>query len=80
LRALPCFTALAEDHPGPLLIVAHAGINRVLLSRIQQLPLDELLLIPQDYCCLNVIGWQDGCRRVDAVNQKSLNKNGPFSV
>jgi len=80
LRALPCFTALAENHPGPLLIVAHAGINRALLSRIQDLPLDGLLLIPQDYCCLNVIGWQGGCWRVDAVNQKSLNKNGPFSV
>ena len=35
---------------GPLLVVAHAGVNRVLLSRLQQRPLRQLLEIPQDYC------------------------------
>jgi probable phosphoglycerate mutase len=70
-RAVPCFTGLVENNPGPLLIVAHAGINRVLLSRIQGLPLAELLCISQDYCCLNIIRWQDGCWCVDAINRKS---------
>jgi probable phosphoglycerate mutase len=74
LRAFPCFAGLVENHPGPLLIVAHAGINRVLLSRIQGLPLAGLLSIPQDYCCLNIIRWQGGRWQIDAVNQKGLNE------
>jgi hypothetical protein len=49
------------------------GINRVLLSRIQNLPLADLLFTPKDYCCLNSIRWEENCRHVDAINRKSLN-------
>jgi len=71
-RAFPCLTRLADNNPGPLLIVAHSGINRVLLSKIQNLPLADLLRIDQDYCGLNIISRENGCWRVDAINRKSL--------
>lgn len=61
-RSFPAFKQIVTENSGPLLIVTHAGVNRVLLSRLLQLPLKDLLQIPQDYCCLNIIkenndGW-----------------------
>ncbi|MBU1140702.1 MAG: histidine phosphatase family protein [Proteobacteria bacterium] len=68
-RSFPAFTELAMENPGPLLVVSHAGVNRVLLSRMQQLPLEDLFLIPQDYCCLNIINLDNGSWHVDAINR-----------
>ena len=52
-RAWPALLSLIADRAqtksGPLLIVAHAGVNRVLLARASGLPLQELLTIPQPY-------------------------------
>ena len=53
-RCYPALLTLANIYPGPLLVVAHAGVNRVLLSRMQQRPLQQLFNIPQDYCGINV--------------------------
>lgn len=69
-RSLPAFTRLAREHAGPLLVVAHAGVNRVLLASLQQLPLKDLLLIPQEYCCLNIISVDNGSWHVDAINKR----------
>jgi len=69
-RILPVFVRLAEENRWPLLVVAHAGVNRVLLASLQQLPFKDLLQIPQDYCCLNIIRVRDGIWHVDAINQR----------
>ena len=66
--AHPALLALAENHRGPLLIVAHAGVNRVVLSRLLHQPLQRLLEIPQDYCGVNILSHADGHLQVDAVN------------
>jgi probable phosphoglycerate mutase len=51
-RTLPAFDAHARAfHGRPLLIVAHAGVNRVILARAMALPLRYLLDIPQPYAC-----------------------------
>ena len=68
-RCLPAFTRLARENTGPILVVAHAGVNRVLLASLQQIPLKDLLSIPQDYCCLNIITADNGILHVDAINQ-----------
>ncbi len=67
-RCFPALLALAEDHRGPLLIVAHAGVNRVVLSQLLHQPLQRLLEIPQDYCGVNILSHTDGHLQVDAVN------------
>lgn len=46
---------LAAQNCGPLLIVAHAGGIRVLLSRILHRPLQRLLEIPQDYGAVTIL-------------------------
>jgi len=71
-RTVPALLELAERGDGPLLIVAHAGVNRVILSRLLHRPLQRLLEIPQDTCAVNVLrpglhGWE-----VAALNLRNL--------
>jgi probable phosphoglycerate mutase len=68
VRCYPPLLALAKAYPGPLLVVAHAGVNRVLISRLQQKPLQQLLEIPQDYCGINILSCNSGQLKVEAVN------------
>lgn len=68
-RGLPALQAIARDFSGPILIIAHAGVNRVLLSRLQRLPLDDLLQIPQDYCGVNILVRENNGLRVAVTNQ-----------
>lgn len=54
-RVLPVlFEALASTS-GDLLIVGHAGVNRLMLSLAQGCPLTNLFEIPQEYGCLNLM-------------------------
>lgn len=68
-RALPALRAISRQFHGPTLIVAHAGVNRALLARLQDLPLDGLLRIPQDYCGVNILAQDGEGLRVQAINQ-----------
>ncbi|KAF5033768.1 Histidine phosphatase superfamily [anaerobic digester metagenome] len=52
----------------PLAIVAHGGVNRVLLCRILGMPLENLFRLEQHYACINVLHAGDGGFRVAAMN------------
>jgi probable phosphoglycerate mutase len=67
-RVLPAFEKVVEKTNGNLVIVAHAGVNRVLLSHLMQRPLKELLTIPQEYAAVNIIKENMGGYRVISVN------------
>jgi alpha-ribazole phosphatase len=57
-RALPRLSELIQQHQGEaFVIVAHAGVNRVILSEALKLPLDYLFRLDQNYGCLNVIDY-----------------------
>jgi alpha-ribazole phosphatase/probable phosphoglycerate mutase len=57
-RALPRLQELLARHAGAaFLIVAHAGINRIILSEAMGLPLDHLFRLDQNYGCLNLIDY-----------------------
>lgn len=49
-------------------VVAHAGVNRVLLCHMLGMPLENLFLLDQDYGCLNVIQKTNGFFRVSSIN------------
>ncbi len=67
-RALRAFTDIAEKTGGDLVIVAHAGVNRVILCHLMRRPLQELFSIPQDAARVSIV-WEDGGGyRVLAVN------------
>ena len=57
-RALPRLQDLLARHANEsFLLVAHAGLNRVILSEAMGLPLDHLFRLDQNYGCLNIIDY-----------------------
>jgi alpha-ribazole phosphatase/probable phosphoglycerate mutase len=69
LRALPRLTSLIQQHyQETFLIVAHAGINRVILSDALGLSLEFLFRLDQNYGCLNVIDYFPDMAVVRLVN------------
>jgi probable phosphoglycerate mutase len=71
-RAWPAFELAAADADEPLAIVAHGGVNRVLLCRILGMPLENLFRLEQRYACVNILHAWDGEYRVAAMNLPAL--------
>ncbi|HTK97837.1 MAG TPA: histidine phosphatase family protein [Pseudomonadales bacterium] len=65
-RVVPAFTALMSDRSWrTLLIVAHGGVNRLLLNHVMNLPWQGTVSIEQDACCINIVDVDmDGARVV----------------
>jgi len=70
-RAWAAFEA-ATNFDSPQAIVAHGGVNRVLLCRMLGMPLENLFRLGQDYACVNVVrtGRDGFC--VEAMNFRVL--------
>ncbi|MDD2335449.1 MAG: histidine phosphatase family protein [Geobacteraceae bacterium] len=78
-RVIPAFEKILRDSEGPVLIVGHAGVNRVLLAHLIGMPLGNLFRLGQDYACLNVLVREKGLFRVHAMNLSTLaGCNGAF--
>lgn len=67
-RVIPLFEEIVRNVPGNVLIVGHAGVNKVLLCHLLGIPMENLLRIRQDYGCLNIIEYS-----VDSVSLRALN-------
>ena len=67
-RVVPAFLRLVEETGTDLLMVCHAGVNRVILCHLLGMPLENLFRIGQDPGCLNVIEKGPEGFRVAAVN------------
>jgi len=68
-RALPRLGDLIAQHSQQaFIIVAHAGVNRVILSEALGLPLDHLFRLDQNYGCLNVIDYFPDMAVVRLIN------------
>jgi probable phosphoglycerate mutase len=67
-RVLPVFESISSKHQGNILIVAHAGVNRVILCHILGMPLENLFRIDQSNGCLNIIEPREGGFRVAGMN------------
>ncbi len=68
-RALPTLENLIRQHQGQaFLVVAHAGINRVILSDALGLALDHLFRLDQNYGCLNIVDYFPDLAVVRLVN------------
>ena len=60
-RALGAFYEIAKRHAGgSVAIVAHGGINRVLLCQFLGIPLEHIFRVEQDFACLNIVRFYDG--------------------
>ncbi len=68
-RVLPRFHQIAEAHLGEtIVIVAHGGVNRVILCDLLGFPLKNLFRISQEYAAVNRILYRPGSPLVDFVN------------
>jgi alpha-ribazole phosphatase len=66
-RVLDVFLPFLQSTGGHILIVAHAGVNRVILCHLLGIPLDNLFRFAQDFACLNIItaGAEAGVRALN---------------
>lgn len=55
LRVIPFFEKVMKNLQNNILMVTHAGVNRVILCHVLNLPLTEVLKVKQDYGCINKI-------------------------
>ena len=56
-RVVPTFEKIIQHSCGNLLIVGHAGVNRVILCHLLGVPLANLLCLGQEYGCLNILEY-----------------------
>lgn len=69
-RVIPSLNTIIERHRGQsLCLVAHGGVNRVVLSDAMGLSIENFFRIEQDYGCLNLIDYfDDGIKVVKLLN------------
>lgn len=67
-RVLVAFNEIIKSPYENIAIVAHAGINRLLLCYILGIPLKNLFRISQDYACTNIILTGDFGYRIKVLN------------
>lgn len=69
-RVIPALNSIIDKHRNEAVcVLAHGGVNRVILTEAMGLPLENFFRIEQDYGCLNVIDYfEDGCPVVKLVN------------
>ncbi len=69
-RVMPVITQVVERHKGEeVLVVAHGGVNRIVLLNAIGAPLAGMFNIEQNYGCLNIIDYYtDGRATVKLLN------------
>ena len=56
-RVMPAFEHIAQNTAQNILIISHAGVNRVILSQLLDFPLQDIFKISQPYACINQLTW-----------------------
>ncbi len=54
-RVVPAYQEITAAAGARILVVAHKGVNRVILCESLGLPFDRLFSLPQEYGCVNLI-------------------------
>lgn len=73
-RVTPVFDEIVSKPERPVLIVGHAGVNRVILCHVLGMPLSNLFRLGQDYGCVNIFESAGGGLRLQAMNVRSALK------
>jgi broad specificity phosphatase PhoE len=67
-RVTPLLDEIAAQPARPILMVGHAGVNRVILCHVLGMPLKNLFRLSQDPCCLNIFESKSDELRLRAMN------------
>ncbi|TGE34430.1 alpha-ribazole phosphatase [Desulfosporosinus sp. Sb-LF] len=69
-RVIPIFESLAQSNENTILIIGHAGINRVILCRVLGIPLENVFRFEQSYGCVNLISKDGLMYRLKYLNNE----------
>jgi probable phosphoglycerate mutase len=75
-RAWPLWKAITQTDAAALAVVAHAGVNRLLLCRLLGMPVQNMFRLGQDYGCVNVVEVERRVVRVKLLNGRCANLDG----
>lgn len=68
-RIVPVIDRLVRDaEHESIAVVAHGGVNRVVLCHYTGVPLENIFRVEQGFACLNVIRFYDGLPVLDLMN------------
>ena len=67
-RVHSALAGILENAAGEILVVGHAGVNRLILCDILGMPIANLHSLGQDYGCVNVIDYSAPAPRVRLLN------------
>lgn len=71
-RVIPAMNEIMENHNKEnIAIVAHGGVNRIILCHILGIPLENIFRIEQDYGAVNIIEFWNKYPVVKLVNGSS---------
>jgi alpha-ribazole phosphatase len=75
-RVMPVINDIVERHKGEqVLVVAHGGVNRIILLHAIGAPLTSMFSIEQNYGCLNIINYYTDKRAtVKLLNEQPLKR------
>ena len=68
VRVMKILDEILAGAQGNTLLVAHAGVNRVILCHVLGIPLANLHALGQDYGCVNIIDFSAARTRVKLLN------------
>jgi len=68
-RIIPTITKILDSHKGDnIAVVAHGGVNRIILCHVLGIPLENIFRIEQDYAAVNIIEFWDRYPVVKLIN------------
>ena len=68
-RVIPWLAKILEGHKGDnISVVAHGGVNRIILCHVLGMPLENIFRIEQDYAAVNIIEFWDKYPVVKLIN------------
>lgn len=67
-RVWPAFLKLLNFQEERIALIAHAGVNRILLCRLLNMPLASLFSFQQEYACVNLVVECEGAFHLQLMN------------
>ncbi len=68
-RVLPVFVEACTSKCSSVAMIAHGGVNRILMASILEMPLENIFSIDQEHACVNIVDcYPDGIKVVKAIN------------
>jgi len=67
-RAVNAFTKISGESFENIIILAHAGVNKMIISYILGIPINNIFKFRQDYSCINKISIDESSYKIDYIN------------